>query len=62
VTRRPLSPAMAQALADLRAAGADGLRAAHTDASLCALERRGLARTNPAADRVMTAQWLLTYP
>jgi hypothetical protein len=53
---------MAQALADLRAAGANGLRASHTDASLCALERRGLARTDPAADRVLTAQWLLTHP
>jgi hypothetical protein len=56
---RPLTPAMRATLADLRAAGADGLRASHTDASLCALERRGLARTNPA-DRMMTAQWVLT--
>jgi hypothetical protein len=57
---RPLTPAMRATLADLRAAGADGIRASYADASLCALERRGLAHTNPAADRMLTAQWVLT--
>jgi hypothetical protein len=60
MTQRP-SPAMRAALADLRAAGEDGLRASHYDAALCALERRGLARTDPDAERFMTALWIAVF-
>lgn len=58
---RKLTPVMERALADLRAAGGDGLRASHTDATMCALERRGLAITNPFADRMLTALWLAAH-
>ena len=57
---RPLSDRMRRRLAELHAAGADGLRDSPTDPTLCALERRGLATTNPLADRMLTVQWLAT--
>lgn len=55
-----LSYRMRQVRASLITAGAEGLRDSPTDRALCALERRGLARTDPAADRMLTVLWLST--
>ena len=55
-----LSYRMRQVRAALITAGAEGLRDSPTDPTLCALERRGLATTNPLADRMLTVQWIST--
>ena len=55
-----LSYRMRQVLADLRTAGPNGLRDSPTNPTLCALERRGLARVEPLADRMLTVLWLAT--
>lgn len=57
---RALSYRMRQVRADLITAGENGLRASPTNSTLCALEARGLATTNPLADRLLTVQWLST--